>query len=125
MTYTKLKQMITLTDGRVLGYAESGDPKGKPLFLFHGLNFSRLEVKIVDKEMEKSGVRFIGIDRPGIGLSTFQEDRTVLDIVDDVEALADHLGIEIFSVLGISSGGKYALAYAYKIPHRLRSSNII
>ena len=120
-----LNQTMILADGRVLGYAESGDPEGKVLLHFHGLNSSRLEVKIVHDQMLKAGIRFIGIDRPGIGLSTFQENRKVLDIVDDVEELADSLGIEKFSVLGISSGGKYALACAYKIPHRLISCNII
>ena len=33
-----LNQTITLDEGRVLGYAETGDVKGIPLFLFHGLN---------------------------------------------------------------------------------------
>jgi len=118
-------QTIKLTDGRLLGYMEAGDPKGKVLFHFHGLNSSRLEVKIVHEQMLKAGIRFIGIDRPGMGLSTFQENREVLDMIDDVEELADSLGIEKFSVLGISSGSKYALACAYKIPHRLISCNII
>ena len=35
MTVDALKQTIILEDGRVLGYAEAGDPKGKPLFLLH------------------------------------------------------------------------------------------
>ena len=120
-----LNQTMTLADGRVLGYAEAGDPEGKVLFHFHGLNSSRLEVKMVHDQMLKAGIRFIGIDRPGIGLSTFLENREVLDMVDDVEELANSLGIKKFSVLGISSGGKYALACAFKIPHRLISCNII
>ncbi len=120
-----LNQTMTLADGRVLGYAEAGDPEGKVLFHFHGLNSSRLEVKMVHDQMLKAGIRFIGIDRPGMGLSTFLKNREVLDMVDDVEELADSLGIKKFSVLGISSGGKYALACAYKIPHRLISCNII
>jgi len=38
---------IKLDDGRSLGYIEVGDPEGKALFHFHGLNSSRLEVNIV------------------------------------------------------------------------------
>lgn len=125
MTQDKLNQSITLTDGRVLGYAESGDPKGTALFLFHGLNSSRLEVNIADEAMLRSGIRCIGIDRPGMGLSTFQEDRRVLGFVDDVEALADHLAIEKFFVMGVSAGTPYALACTYKIPHRIISCGII
>jgi len=116
---------LKLSDGRLLGYTEVGDPEGKVLFHFHGLNSSRLEVKIVHGQMLKAKIRFIGIDRPGIGLSTFQENRKVLDMVDDLEELAGSLGIKKFSVLGISSGAKYVLACAYKIPHRLISCNVI
>ncbi len=116
---------IELADGRALGYTEVGDHEGKALFHFHGLNSSRLEVGMVHEQMLEAKIRCIGIDRPGMGLSTFQENRKVLDIVDDVEELADSLGIEKFSVLGISSGAKYVLACAYKIPHRLISCNII
>ena len=125
MAAQQLNQTLTLEDGRVLGYAEAGDPKGKPVFHFHGLNSSRLEVNIAHDQMLKAGIRFIGVDRPGMGLSTFQEDREVLDFVDDVVVLADSLDIEKFSVMGVSAGTPYALACTYKIPHRLISCGII
>lgn len=120
-----LNQTLILSDGRTLGYAESGDPKGKALFLFHGLHSSRLEVKLFHKEMLEAKIRLISIDRGGMGISTFQENRQVLDIVTDIEALADSLDIEKFSVLGSSSGAKYALACAFKIPERLNSSHLV
>ena len=108
-----LNNTLTLKDGRTLGYAEAGDLKGKPLFLFHGLHSSRLEVKLFDEEMLASNIRLISIDRPGMGISTFQEKRKVLDVVADIDALANSLDIDIFSVLGSSSGVKYVLACAY------------
>jgi len=120
-----IDKTFTLEDDRVLGYIETGDLKGKPLFLFHGLHSSRLEAKCIEQEMYNKGIRLICFDRPGMGLSTFQENRTVLDIVDDTIALAESLDIEKFSVLGVSSGAKYALACAYKIPQRLHSCNIL
>ena len=120
-----LNKTISLPDGRVLGYAESGDPKGTPLFLFHGLNSSRLEVNIVHAQMLKAGIRCIGVDRPGIGLSTFQKDREVLDFVDDVVALADSLDIDKFLVMGVSAGTPYTLACLYKVPHRVISCGLI
>ncbi len=116
---------LTLDDGRVLGYIETGDLNGKPLFLFHGMHSSRLEAKCIEDEMYKKGIRLICFDRPGMGLSTFQENRKVLDIVDDVVVLADSLSIDKFSVLGVSSGAKYALACTHKIPKRLHSCNIL
>jgi pimeloyl-ACP methyl ester carboxylesterase len=121
----RIDNRLTLKDGRVLGYLETGDLTGAPLFLFHGLHSSRLEVKCVEQQMKNRGIRFIGIDRPGMGHSTYQKDRKVLDMVQDVTALADSLKLDKFSVLGVSSGAKYALACAHKIPHRLHSCSIL
>ena len=120
-----LNQTISLPDGRVLGYAESGDPEGRPLFLFHGLNSSRLEVSIVHEKMKKEGIRMIGVDRPGMGLSTFQEDRQIMDFVDDIVYLAESLHIDLFSVMGVSTGTPYALACAYHIPQKIRFCGIV
>ena len=111
--------IIKLKDNRTLSFDQYGDSKGKPVFLFHGLHSSRLEGVIVSKKMEQKQIRLIVFDRAGMGQSTFQEDRTLFDTVDDTLALAEHLGIEKFSVIGTSSGAKYALACAYKIPQKL------
>ena len=116
-----LNQTLTLKDQRTLSYAEAGDPKGKPIFLFHGLHSSRLEVALIDQKMRENNIRVIAIDRVGIGHSTFKENHSLFDTVDDVIELANHLGIETFSVLGTSSGAKYALACAKRIPKRLNA----
>ncbi len=110
---------LRLNDGRRLGYMDYGDPGGRPVFLFHGLPGSRLQGH-PDRSIAASlGVRLIGVDRPGFGLSDFQATRTLLEWPDDAEALADHLGLSRFAVLGISGGGPYAAACAWKIPDRL------
>jgi len=121
----KFSQTIKLKDGRLLGYGEFGDPKGKPIFHFHGFPGSRLEGLFSDKIAKKSHVRFIGVDRPGMGLSDFKRKRTILDWPDDVVELANNLGIDKFVVEGISGGGPYSAACAYKIPERLISCAII
>lgn len=84
-----INQTITLSDGRVLGYSEVGNPQGEVLFLFHGLHSSRLEVLHVQEKAIKSNIRLIGIDRSGIGLSTFQKNRTLFDTVEDVLELVE------------------------------------
>jgi pimeloyl-ACP methyl ester carboxylesterase len=60
-----------------------------------------------------------------MGLSDFKKDRTILDWPDDVIELADALGINKFAIEGISGGGPYAAACAYKIPDRLTTCGII
>jgi pimeloyl-ACP methyl ester carboxylesterase len=115
---------IRLHDGRALGFLECGDPEGKPVFYFHGFPGSRLEVQFADKTASQQNIRMIGIDRPGYGISGYKQNRTILDWPDDVTQLADKLGIDKFSVLGVSGGSPYAAACAYKISHRLISAGI-
>ena len=69
---------ITLKDGRLLAYAEYGDPAGTPVFFFHGTPGSRL-FRPSDSITLKLGVRLICTDRPGYGASTFQPGRRLLD----------------------------------------------
>jgi pimeloyl-ACP methyl ester carboxylesterase len=59
-------QTITLRDGRTLGYAEYGDPNGKPLLWFHGFPGCRLDGKLVEEAAGAAGVRVIAPDRPGM-----------------------------------------------------------
>lgn len=116
---------VTLRDGRILGYAEYGDPKGKPIFYFHGWPASRLQARIADKSAKTLRIRLLSIDRPGFGLSTYQEKRTILDWSDDVGEFADILHIKKFAVMGVSGGGPYAAAIAYKIPQRLTRVGVV
>jgi pimeloyl-ACP methyl ester carboxylesterase len=125
MTTDRTNQTITLKDGYTLGYAEYGDPGGKPVFHFHGSSGSRLEHPADESILHTQGVRLITIDRPGHGLSDFQPKRQLLDWPDDVTALADHLAIEKFAVTGWSFGGPYAMVCAYKIPDRLTAVGVI
>jgi pimeloyl-ACP methyl ester carboxylesterase len=118
-------QTILLKDGRRLGYAEFGVASGKPVFHFHGYPGSRLEGKLANGVAAKCGVRLIAIDRPGMGLSDFRPKRAMLDWPDDVTELADFLKIGRFAVEGISGGGPYAIACAYKIPGRLISVGVV
>ena len=59
----------------------------------------------------------ISPDRPGIGLSDPKPGRTVLDWAADVSELAEHLGLQRFSVMGWSMGGPYAAAVGYALRH--------
>jgi len=123
--FSALGKTIRLSDGRTLAYLDIGDPEGRPLFYFHGGPGSRLEGLLFDELNQQLGIRMIAPDRPGFGLSDFQEDRTYLDWPDDVRELADQLGIDRFGVLGWSSGGPHAAAVAHEIPQRLAVAAIV
>jgi len=116
---------ISLRDGRTLSYAEYGDPSGKPVFFFHGLPGSRRQRHPDDSIAIELGARIITIDRPGYGLSDFQQGRKLLDWPDDVAQLANALKIDHFAAIGVSGGGPYLLACAYKMPERITSATTI
>ncbi len=123
----QLSKSIKLKDGRRLGYAEVGDPNGRPVFHFHGWPGSRLDVGIFSLagDLAAAGIRLIAPDRPGIGLSDSQPGRSLLDWPSDVLQLADNLGIDRFAVQGWSGGGPYVAACIYKIPQRIRAAGFI
>jgi len=116
---------IHLRDGRRVAILEIGKSAGFPLFHFHGNGSSRLEVLTVQAVAESLGVRLICPDRPGIGGSDERQGYRLLDWPDDVVEMADQLGIERFAVEGFSGGAPFALACAYKIPHRLLACGLI
>jgi pimeloyl-ACP methyl ester carboxylesterase len=117
--------VLQLKDGRVLGYAEYGDPQGKPVLFFHGLPGSRLQRHPDESIATELGARIVTIDRPGYGLSDFQHERKLLDWPGDVAQLADALNIDQFAAIGLSGGGPYLLACAYKMPERITSATVI
>jgi pimeloyl-ACP methyl ester carboxylesterase len=116
---------VGLPDGRMLGYAEYGDPCGRPLVFLHGFPGSRLAGGVLDEAARAAGVRVLAPERPGLGLSSPQPRRTLLDTAEDVRALADALGIVRFCVLGESGGGPYALACAHALPDRLERVGVV
>lgn len=111
---------FTLPDGRKIGYAQYGHPNGKPIISLHGILGSRLESALLDADAKELGARIIAIERPGIGLSSPDprplRERRVLDHAKDVEALAEHLQLQEYAVLGTSGGGPFALACAHSLP---------
>ena len=119
------EQQVILKDGRMLGFAEYGEPGGEPVLEFHGVPGSRLEAYYYDDAGKKVGARVIGIDRPGFGLSTYRKGYRIVDWPSDVLELADELGLKRFAVAGISSGSPYALACARFIPERLKACAIV
>lgn len=123
---TKTDNQIKLNDGYTIGYAEYGDPTGKPIIHFHGTPSSRFEADNPDLDAinERLHVRYIVPDRPGHGLSDWRHF-TVANYPDIVGQFADKLGLERFAVTGLSGGGRFVAACAWKIPQRLTAAIIV
>jgi pimeloyl-ACP methyl ester carboxylesterase len=71
------------------------------------------------------GVRVVCVERPGYGESSSKPGRHREDWPSDVAALADDLGVERFAVLGLSSGGAYALVCAALLPDRVAAAAVV
>jgi pimeloyl-ACP methyl ester carboxylesterase len=116
---------LRLPDGRQMGYAVYGVPGGLPLLVCHGSPGSRLMLRMAHEAAADRGLHLIAPDRPGYGLSSARRRWRILDWADDVDALAERLGLERFAVVGISGGCPYALALACRMPTRVRLVAVI
>jgi pimeloyl-ACP methyl ester carboxylesterase len=105
-----LERTVRTPDGRTLAVAEWGDPNGVPVIMLHGTPGSRLGHWRDPSIYARYGVRRITYDRAGYGRSSRLPGRCVADVVPDVTAIADALGIDRFVVTGGSGGGPHALA---------------
>jgi pimeloyl-ACP methyl ester carboxylesterase len=117
--------LVNLRSGRKLEVQEYGDRTGHPVVFFHGLIGSHHQASYVAERAAAEGLRIIAPNRPGVGRSEFVARRTALEAVDDVEDLVAGLGLEEFSVIGISGGTPYALAALYRLGPRVRSVTIL
>ena len=118
-------QTLRLRDGRQVGFATFGDEGGLPVFYAHGSFGSRLEGRIAHAAGLGRHVRVIAVDRPGYGLSDLSPQAQLHDWPLDLDEIADQLGLERFSVLGVAGGGAFALASAVRLPKRVRAVALV
>lgn len=125
MLVPRVERTVSLPDGRQLGVAEFGDPEGLPVMFFHGLPSTRLSGGMIDAGATENGVRLIAPDRPGVGLSEDEPDRTFLSWADDVRDLADAMDLDQFAVMGVSGAMPYVCACLIAFPERLLGAAIV
>lgn len=112
------RDTFKLNSGLALGFAEYGSPSGIPVIAFHGMPGSRLMMRVGDQAASAAGARIIAPERPGYGLSEPAKTGLV-EHASDAVTLADSLGVKKFAVMGVSGGGPFALACAYRFPERV------
>jgi pimeloyl-ACP methyl ester carboxylesterase len=120
-----LAATLTLADGRQLCFDDVGDPDGAPLLYVHGTPDSRRARHPDDAVTAAAGVRLIAVDRPGAGGSSPHPEGTVGSFADDAAALAHHLGIQRWAVLGWSAGAVHALGVAARHPALVTAVGIV
>lgn len=121
-----LEGEVRVADGRVVRYAEFGDPDGVPVVNCHGAPSSRLERYSTDGSVyARAGVRLIGIDRPGSGGTGDRRGRRVVDWPADAAAVLDAVGVQEAGVLALSAGVPFAFALARALPDRVRRVAVV
>jgi pimeloyl-ACP methyl ester carboxylesterase len=83
---TSSEGRMKLPDGRILGFAEYGTPDGRPLLYFHGHPGARFEARFLAEAAFRANVRLFGIDRPGMGLSTYEPGKLAVYLASDDSA---------------------------------------
>lgn len=122
---SRTTNIIKLRDGRKLCFSDFGDSHGKPVIYFHGFPGSRLETQRFDRIAAENHYRLISIDRPGMGCSTMDKNRSVLSTINDIQSLMDYLQLENVSVMSHSGGAAFVAACAYSMPQRLTGAAIV
>ncbi len=112
---------VLVLDGRHAMYWEqSGNPQGKPVVFIHGgpgAGAAPAHRRFFDPKV----YRIIIFDQRGCGRSTPHADivdNTTDHLVDDMERLREHLGIDRWLLFGGSWGSTLALVYGTRLPER-------
>ena len=118
--------MVTLPEGRILGYREFGDPAGVPVIALHGTPGSRLKFADCNEVAARLGLRLISVDRWGYGLTSLPPPgATLAGFGADMVVLADALGIGRCLVTGVSGGGPFAVAAAAALGARVIATGLV
>ncbi len=109
---------LRVSDLHELYYEQAGNPQGKPAVFLHGGPGGGLD-PYYRQFFDPALYHVVLLDQRGSGKSTpwaSIEQNTTQDLVEDIEKLRTHLGIERWQVFGGSWGSTLALAYAEAHP---------
>ncbi|MEN2494958.1 MAG: hypothetical protein TECD_00869 [Hyphomicrobiaceae bacterium hypho_1] len=121
----ELEREFRLRDGRVISYREYGAVNGQVVIALHGTPGSRLKYRPAHEAAGIRGLRVISPDRWGYGLSQAPRLRSLSHYSNDIEEFTHALGVNSFSVVGISGGGPFAAVLAAKMPGYVRNLALI
>jgi proline iminopeptidase len=118
--------MLDVGDGQRIYWEVSGNPQGKGALVLHGgpgggsspgrrRLFDPQAYRIVQFDQRGCGRSTPSVADPAVGV----EHNTTRHLIDDIEQLREHLGIERWLLWGGSWGVTLGLAYAEQYPQRV------
>jgi proline iminopeptidase len=113
--------MLRVSDLHEIYYEECGNPQGKPAVFIHGGPGAGCDSR-ARSFFDPEAYRIVLFDQRGCGRSRPRAslvDNTTWHLVEDMEQLRTHLGIERWLVFGGSWGSTLSLAYAQAHPQRV------
>lgn len=111
---------LQVSDLHRIYYEQVGNPEGKPVVFLHGGPGGGC-LPIYRQMFDPRQWRIVLFDQRGCGRSTPHaelRENTTWDLVQDIETLREHLGIDRWTVFGGSWGSTLSLAYAQTHPDR-------
>jgi proline iminopeptidase len=111
---------LEVPGGHEIYWEECGNPRGKPAVFLHGGPGGGGDTR-ARRFFDPKRYRIVLFDQRGCGRSrphASLEHNTTWHLVEDIERLREHLGIERWLVFGGSWGSTLALAYAESHPDR-------
>ncbi|MBF6329590.1 alpha/beta fold hydrolase [Nocardia transvalensis] len=108
-------------DGAVVGYRETGDPRGRPVVFLHALASTAATWDAIAEGLATIGCRAIAFDLPGHG-SSWRPGHYDFDLFrSTVVSALDRLALPRVDLIGHSLGGYIATLVAQSAPDRLRT----
>ena len=110
--------------GAKIHYKDSGG-RGVPVVFLHAFTGSTEVWEHQIPAFTRAGFRFIAYERRGFGRTTADPGGPASTGPDDLLALADHLKLGKFHIVGTAGGGFVAMDFAISYPQRLRSLTLL
>jgi 3-oxoadipate enol-lactonase len=101
-----------ILDGEIAG-------EGPPVVLLHGLSATRRNVVQGSRALLRRGYRLIAYDARGHGASSPGTRYGYPELIQDLEAVLDELGLERVALVGSSMGAATGMAFAMRHPERV------
>jgi proline iminopeptidase len=112
---------LRVDDVHSVYYEQCGNPNGKPAIFVHGGPGGGAS-PVHRRFWDPSVYRIVLFDQRGCGRSTPHAElrnNTTWDLVEDMERLREHLGVDRWQLFGGSWGSTLSLAYAEQHPERV------